>query len=152
MADVHSTEVRSYNMSRIKNSNTGPEMLVRRYLHAHGFRYRLHAKDLPGKPDIVLPRLRTVVMVHGCFWHRHKCRAGRSTPTSNQQFWLRKFRENRSRDRRQCKALREMGYQVFVIWECQTKPSARNALANRLTRMLGRVGLSKRGRIIQASP
>lgn len=140
---AHRSKRRSEIMRAVPRTRTAPEQRVTAMLRTLGCRYRTNRKSLPGSPDIVLRDARVAIFVHGCFWHRHECRAGRSTPTSNQQFWLRKFRENHSRDRRQCKALREMGYRVFVIWECHTKPSARNALANRLSRILGQVGLSK---------
>ena len=139
---------RSEIMRAVPRTRTAPEQRVTTLLRSLGWRYRTNRKDLPGSPDIVLRDARVAIFVHGCFWHRHECRAGRSTPTSNQQFWLRTFRANCSRDRRQCKALRSMGYRVFVIWECQTKQSARNALKTRLARMLGRVGLSTRGRTV----
>lgn len=131
MADVHSTEVRSYNMSRIKNSNTGPEMLVRRYLHAHGFRYRLHAKDLPGKPDIVLPRLRTVVMVHGCFWHGHDGCRYFVIPKTRTDWWLNKIKNNKAHDTVTETALQAEGWRVITLWACTLKPAHANAtLAN----------------------
>jgi DNA mismatch endonuclease (patch repair protein) len=142
---------RSEIMRAVPRTRTAPEQRVTALLRTLGYRYRTNRKNLPGSPDIVLRDASVAIFVHGCFWHRHECRAGRSTPTSNQQFWLRKFRENRSRDRRQCKALREMGYRVVVSWECQTKASARSSLTNRLTRLLGRVGLSTRGQTVRAS-
>jgi DNA mismatch endonuclease (patch repair protein) len=106
---------------------------VRRFLHAAGFRFRLHRRDLPGRPDIVLPKLRSVVLVHGCFWHRHpRCRFA-TTPTSNVAFWRAKFRANRARDRQVHEQLEELGWRVLVIWECETRSSsALDALARRL--------------------
>jgi DNA mismatch endonuclease (patch repair protein) len=106
-------------MSGIRGKNTKPEVIVRKYLHGLGFRFRLHSKTLPGKPDIVLPRWRTVVQVHGCFWHQHEgCRFA-YMPTSNRQFWRTKLRGNAKRDRRTEKSLRDLGWRVFVVWECE---------------------------------
>lgn len=120
--DQISPEHRSWNMSRIKSKNTKPELLVRSWLHRHGFRFRLHVKDLPGTPDIVLPRYRTVIEVRGCYWHRHPgCRFA-YTPKSNLDFWDRKFVENVNRDTKNDNELRKMGWQVIVIWECEVKP------------------------------
>ena len=131
-----SSKRRSEIMRAVPRTRTAPERRVTAMLRTLGCRYRTNRRTLPGSPDIVLRDASVAIFVHGCFWHRHGCRAGRSTPTSNQQFWLRKFRENRSRDRRQCKALREMGYRVFVIWECQTKTTNREKLITRLKRLL----------------
>lgn len=112
---------RSDIMRAVKRAHTKPEMIVRRALHALGLRFRLHRRDLPGSPDIVLPRLRTVVFVHGCFWHRHPgCRYA-TTPKSRQEYWLPKFEANVERDARKEAQLRELGWRVAVIWECETK-------------------------------
>lgn len=106
-------------MSRIRSRDTVPELLVRSALHRAGYRFRLHSKDLPGRPDIVLPKYHTVVFVHGCFWHRHKgCRFA-YTPKSRVAFWNNKFRSNIERDRRKSKALRKLGWRVITVWECQ---------------------------------
>ena len=114
-------EHRSWNMSRIRNGNTKPERLVRSLLHTMGYRFRLHRKDLPGRPDIVLPSRRTVILVHGCYWHRHPgCRFA-YTPKSNLAFWQAKFNENVSRDRRQYTQLCDLGWRVITVWECETK-------------------------------
>lgn len=108
-------------MSRVRGENTTPELTVRKYLHALGFRYRLHVKELPGKPDIVLPKYRTVVFVHGCFWHRHRgCRYA-SMPKSNVKFWIKKFKLNVARDKRNAVALRKAGWRCLTIWGCETK-------------------------------
>lgn len=115
--DVHSAEKRSFNMSRIKGKNTEPEMLIRRWLWANGYRYQLHRTDLAGKPDIVLPRYGAAIFVHGCFWHRHGCRAT-TTPASRRCFWTAKFQENVSRDKRNIEELLNDGWRVMVIWEC----------------------------------
>ena len=108
-------------MSRVGAKNTTPELAVRRSLHRLGFRFRLHRRDLPGAPDIVLPRLRTVILVHGCFWHRHPKCSKASMPKSRTDFWREKFRRNVSRDRKTKTALVHLGWKVIVIWECQTK-------------------------------
>lgn len=115
--DVHSPEQRRFNMSRIRGKDTRPEMMVRGWLWANGYRYRLHRKDLPGKPDIVLPKYRAVIFVHGCFWHRHGCQST-TTPESRRDFWLAKFSENVSRDKRNIAALLEQSWRVIVVWEC----------------------------------
>jgi len=107
MADVHSKETRSYNMSRIKGKNTKPEMLVRKFLHAHGYRYRLHDKKLPGKPDIVLPKYKTVIFVHGCFWHGHNNCKYFVVPKTRTEWWLNKINGNIGNNAKNIKALRE---------------------------------------------
>lgn len=112
---------RSWNMSRIKGKDTGPEKVVRSLLHRMGFRFRLHVKDLPGKPDIVLPRYRTVIFVHGCFWHRHRGCRNCTTPTNNREFWVKKLEGNAARDERHVSALRKLGWSVVVVWECETE-------------------------------
>ncbi|RFZ91112.1 DNA mismatch endonuclease Vsr [Mucilaginibacter conchicola] len=121
MADVHSREVRSYNMSRIKGKDTKPELLVRKYLHFRGLRYRLHVKDLPGKPDMVFPKYHTVLFVHGCFWHGHAGCPYYRLPQSNTGFWEEKISGNTSRDQKHAAALREKGYRVLTAWECSFK-------------------------------
>lgn len=106
-------------MSRIRGQNTGPELIVRSLLHRLGFRFRLHAPDLPGRPDIVLPRFGTVVLVHGCFWHRHPRCSRATTPSSNVRFWKQKFADTVARDVRTTARLRRAGWRVLVVWECQ---------------------------------
>lgn len=121
MGDVLSPEQRRRNMSRIRGRDTGPERIVRSMLHRMGYRFRLHRRDLPGRPDIVLPRLRSVIFVHGCFWHRHKgCRYA-TTPKTRAEFWQKKFKENVERDRRNVVALREDDWRVLCVWECETR-------------------------------
>ncbi len=121
MTDIVNAEKRSEIMSRIKGRNTTPELVIRRIAHGLGFRFRLHRRDLPGSPDLVFPRYRTVVFVHGCFWHRHYgCRYAYH-PKSRIQFWTKKFEENVARDERNEAALRSLGWRVLVIWECETK-------------------------------
>lgn len=108
-------------MRRIRSRDTKPELVVRRLLHSMGYRYRLCRKDLPGCPDIVLPKYKTVIFVHGCFWHRHACPRGRSSPSIRQDFWLTKFRDTVQRDRRNTVYLRQAGWNVVIVWECQTR-------------------------------
>jgi len=121
MGDVLSTEQRKYCMSRIRGKDTKPELVVRRLVHSLGYRFRLHRRNLPGCPDIVLPGHRKVVFVHGCFWHMHRCRYGRVKPSTNVKFWEKKREGNKERDRRNIRKLRQQGWKVLVIWECQTK-------------------------------
>lgn len=114
-------EQRSWNMGRIHGKNTTPELVVRSFLFRHGFRFRLHVKNLPGHPDIVLPKYRTVVEVRGCFWHRHPgCRQS-TTPSTNAEFWQEKFKRNVERDEKTEKQLKELGWNLIVIWECELK-------------------------------
>lgn len=108
-------------MSRIRGKNTKPEMAVRRMLHAAGFRFRLHVKDLPGKPDIVLPKWRTVIFVHGCFWHRHEGCKDTTTPKTRTEWWLEKFAKNVANDLKKQSALEAAGWKVIVVWECEMK-------------------------------
>lgn len=114
-------ETRSRVMSCIKGKNTKPEVTVRSFLHRNGLRFSLHRKDLPGKPDIVLPRHNTCVFVNGCFWHRHNCQKGKRKVKSNVKFWESKFAANRARDKRNRTDLRKLGWKVYTIWECQTE-------------------------------
>ena len=122
MADVHSKETRSYNMSQIKGKNTKPEMLVRKFLHAHGYRYRLHVKNLPGKPDIVLPKYRTVIFVQGCFWHGHEGCKYYVVPKTRTEWWLNKINTNIANDTKAIAALQNDGWKVIMLWECELKP------------------------------
>lgn len=121
MADVHSPETRSFNMSQIKGKNTKPEELVRRYLFSRGFRYRKNVNTLPGKPDIVLPKYKTCIFVNGCFWHKHKGCRYFVWPKNNAEFWKKKITGNAERDLRQQNELRLLGWNVVVIWECELK-------------------------------
>jgi DNA mismatch endonuclease (patch repair protein) len=135
--DLYSKRRRSEIMSRIRDRNTRPEVRVRRALHALGFRFRIHRRDLPGSPDVVLPRWKTVVLVHGCFWHGcRKCDRGTRVPKTNTEFWLAKVAENRRRDRRVRRLLRVAGWRVVVVWACQTENADR--LTRRLATLLGR--------------
>lgn len=109
----------SERMARIKKFDTRPEMAVRRLVHACGYRYRLHARDLPGTPDLVFPRLRKLIFVHGCFWHRHDCRDGRKLPSGKHDYWIPKLARNVERDASDGEKLRALGWDVLVVWECQ---------------------------------
>ncbi len=115
MADVHSKEIRSYNMSRIKAKDTKPEMLVRRFLHSQGFRYRLHVKNLPGKPDIVLPKYKTVILIHGCFWHGHAGCKYYVVPKTRTDWWLAKINSNIANDQKALKALKKEGWKLLLF-------------------------------------
>ncbi len=120
MADNHSKDVRSYNMSQIRSTNNKPEEIVRKYLFSKGFRYRKNDKRFPGKPDIVLPKYKTVIFVNGCFWHMHDC--GRFVwPASNEEYWRPKILGNVERDRRNMAQLQKLGWKVIIVWECELK-------------------------------
>jgi DNA mismatch endonuclease (patch repair protein) len=121
MADVHSKETRSYNMSRIRSKDTTPELLVRRFLHGHGYRYTLHNKKLPGKPDIVLAKYKTVIMIHGCFWHGHEGCKYFSIPKTRTEWWENKINGNMANDEKAGKALQELGWKIINIWGCELK-------------------------------
>lgn len=137
MTDTLSIEERSERMSRIRGTNTAPELALRSALHRLGLRFRLHAKDLPGKPDIVLPKHGSVIFVHGCFWHRHPgCRVA-TIPKSNTEFWREKFSRNVQRDTRHVRSLRAAGWRVFTAWECDlSTPSKAEARAKYLLRRI----------------
>jgi len=136
MADVHSKETRSYNMSRIRSKDTKPEMLVRKFLHKNGFRYRLHVKDLPGKPDIVLPKHKTVIFIHGCFWHGHEGCKYYVVPKTRTEWWLNKLGTNVANDVYAEKLLRSQGWNVVKIWECELKKATIDATFTLLTSSL----------------
>ena len=118
MADTLSKERRSALMKRVKQKNTAPELIVRKALHKRGLRYKIGDPKLPGRPDLSFPRYRAALFVHGCFWHGHDCRAGR-LPTTNTDFWVPKIEGNRKRDQRKEEALRESGWRVFTVWQCE---------------------------------
>lgn len=125
MVDIVDKATRSRLMAGVGTRNTAPELAVRKYLHSVGVRYRLHDKQLPGRPDIVLPRFGAVIFVHGCFWHRHPgCRFA-TTPTSNVDFWQAKFQTNVKRDTAKAAALNAAGWRVHVVWECETRDEER---------------------------
>lgn len=127
-------EQRSANMSRIRGKDTKPELAVRRLAHAMGYRFRLHRRDLPGSPDLVFPGRHKIIFVHGCFWHGHGCRLSHVSRTRT-AYWAAKIKRNRSRDESTTRALRELGWNVLVIWECETKDA--DALERRLRNFLG---------------
>ena len=131
MADTKTPEERSDNMSRIRSTNTKPEEIVRKYLFSKGFRYRKNDKRFPGKPDIVLPKYKTVVFVNGCFWHMHNCSRSR-LPKSNLEYWQPKIQRNIERDRENYKKLTEDGWNVIVVWECELKKKVQEERLERL--------------------
>lgn len=121
MVDSLSAEHRSWNMSRIRSRDTGPERQLRSMLHRAGFRFRLHDQSLPGTPDIVMKRHSAVILVHGCYWHRHVGCSNTTTPSTRAEFWKSKFEATVARDKRNADALQELGLRVIVIWECELK-------------------------------
>jgi DNA mismatch endonuclease, patch repair protein len=136
MADLHDKKTRSYNMSRIKGKDTKPEMLVRKFLHANGFRYRLHVKKLPGKPDIVLPKYKTVIFVHGCFWHQHEnCKLGK-VPKNNKSYWIPKLEGNVLRHINTENKLKTLGWKSVTIWECELNSTLLENNLNKLKNCL----------------
>lgn len=139
MCDVHDKETRSYNMSRIKGKDTKPEIQVRKFLFANGFRYKLHDKKLPGKPDIVSPKLRTAIFVHGCFWHGHdNCRYF-VVPKTRKEFWLDKIEGNKQRDLENFSQLRKEGWKVFTIFECELKGDKQVRTLNKILTRLNKL-------------
>jgi DNA mismatch endonuclease (patch repair protein) len=134
--DVHEPEVRSYNMSRIRSKDTKPEMLVRKFLFSKGFRYRLHAKNLPGKPDIVLPKYKTVIFVHGCFWHGHTSCKYFVIPKTRTDWWLDKINGNKELDKKNHKTLRQDSWKVLTIFECKLKRNKIKRTFDKLLREL----------------
>lgn len=136
MADVHSPAQRSFNMSRIRGKDTAPEIRLRSLLHRAGHRFRLHRKDLPGRPDIVLPRAKIAVYVHGCYWHRHEgCRLS-TMPSSNVDFWRAKFERTVERDQENIQALKVAGWTPVVIWECELRTGP-EATLHRIQKAIG---------------
>ena len=131
MADNHTKEQRSYNMSKIRSTNSAPEEKVRKYLFAKGFRYRNNVKSLPGCPDIVLPKYKTVVFVNGCFWHMHDCPRF-VWPSSNKEYWEPKIRRNVERDKINIELLQKEGWRVLIVWECELK---KKVIEERLARL-----------------
>jgi DNA mismatch endonuclease (patch repair protein) len=127
-------ESRSRIMRAVKGHDTSLEMAIRRLIYSMGYRYRLHSKDLPGKPDIVFPSRRKVLFIHGCFWHGHDCKRGARVPKTNREYWEKKIARNKARDAKNKAALQSMGWDVLIIWECQTKDEA--ALKSILTSFL----------------
>ena len=136
MTDVHEPEVRSYNMSQIKGKDTKPEIIVRKFLHSKGFRFRLHDKKLPGKPDIVLRKHKTIVLIHGCFWHGHQGCKYYVVPKTRKEWWLAKINRNREKDRESKKTLQKNGWNIITIWECELKKEKRQKTFERLIEKL----------------
>lgn len=132
MTDVHNKETRSFNMSKIKGKNTKPELLVRKFLFANGFRYRLNIIDLPGKPDLVLPKYKTVIFINGCFWHGHQGCRYFVIPQTRTDWWLEKINRTRLRDQDNIVHLKAIGWNVIIIWECQLKKEIKQISLNQL--------------------
>ena len=141
MADNHSKEVRSINMSHIRSTNSKPEEIVRKYLFAEGFRYRKNVKKLPGCPDIVLPKYKTVIFVNGCFWHKHDCPRF-VWPSSNQDYWRPKILRNVERDNQSRKELETLGWKVITVWECELKKNVLNETLGKLIAELKAIDFS----------
>ena len=140
--DIFPEKKRREIMSRVKNRNTRQELLVRSLLHRLGYRFRLHRSDLPGTPDIVLPKYSTVIFVNGCFWHGHDCPRGK-LPQSNKEFWLANIEKNRKRDQQNLIALESLGWHVVIVWTCETTSVAKlTELGNRLVEEIGRHGVN----------
>lgn len=135
MDDNHSKEVRSKNMSHIRSTNSKPEEIVRKYLFSRGFRYRKNVRKLPGCPDIVLPKYKTVIFVNGCFWHKHDCPRF-VWPSSNQEYWVPKIRRNVERDKINYQHLSDMGWKVIIVWECELK---RNKIESTMERVISQI-------------
>ena len=133
--DVHDEKTRSYNMSKIKGKNTKPEEVVRHYLFSRGFRYRKNDKRLPGKPDIVLPKYKTVIFVNGCFWHKHNC-SYFVWPTTNAEFWKEKINGNVERDKKVYHELETSGWHVLIVWECELKKNSFQSTMNNLEKTI----------------
>lgn len=125
MSDVHSSETRSYNMSRIRSKNTKPEMLVRKFLFGKGLRYKLHDKLLPGKPDLVFPKYKVALFIHGCFWHKHEGCRYFVVPKTRTEWWMEKIGKNVLKDTENILKLHQMGWSPLVVWECELRPEKR---------------------------
>ena len=138
MTDVHNKKTRSYNMSMIRSKDTKPEILVRKFLFGNGFRYKLHDKTLPGKPDLVFPKYKTVIFIHGCFWHGHEGCKYFVVPKTRRKWWLDKINRNKQLDVENLKKLKKLGWRISTVFECELKPKNRektlNQLATRLTK------------------
>ena len=135
MTDTLTREQRSQTMRSVKGTNTGPERRVRSVAHSLGYRFRLHCRDLPGKPDLVFPCHHKVIFVHGCFWHGHSCKRGARVPATNQEYWVQKIARNMARDTQVCALLSTLGWKSLVVWECETDD--RESLGARLQAYLG---------------
>ncbi|HOY42219.1 MAG TPA: DNA mismatch endonuclease Vsr [Chitinophagales bacterium] len=139
MADVHNKATRSYNMSQVKSKNTKPELLVRKYLHAQGFRYRLNDKKLPGKPDIVLPKYKTVILVHGCFWHGHKNCKYATIPKTRTEWWTNKINYNQLNDKKAIALLKKDSWKVITVYECQLKNPKRDKTLSKISETFNKI-------------
>lgn len=137
--DVHSKEIRSYNMSRIKGKDTLPELLVRKYLFSHGFRYRINDKKLPGKPDIVLPKYKTVIFINGCFWHGHDGCKYFVIPKTRTDWWLNKIKRTKQNDKTHHKLLNDAGWNIRIIWECELNPKQRESTLSSICEELKKI-------------
>lgn len=144
MADVHDKKTRSFNMSRIKGKDTKPEMLVRKFLFSKGWRYRLHDKKLPGKPDLVFRKLKTVILVHGCYWHGHEDCRYFVIPKTRTEWWLDKIGKNKKRDKDNLLKLKKEGWKVITVYECELKPSNREKTLDKLHKKLDGVSNDKK--------
>lgn len=132
MTDNLTKDQRRKNMQHIRSQNSKPEKVVRTFLHKHGLRFRLHRKDLPGKPDIVLPKYNAVIFINGCFWHQHP-RCKRATiPKSNRDYWIPKLEKNKKRDKKNKKLLKDLGWKIIIIWECQLKTNQQKKTLNKI--------------------
>ena len=150
MADVHDADTRSYNMSCVKSKNTKPEIWVRKYLFACGFRYRINVKKLPGTPDIVLPKYKTAIFVNGCFWHGHKNCRYFVIPKTRTEWWLDKINRDIDRDQANILALKKSGWRVITIWECQLKPAIRDDTLLNLSKII-LIKFSTEGKVVQGN-
>lgn len=139
MADVHDKATRSYNMSQVKSKNTKPELLVRKYLHGQGFRYRLNDKKLPGKPDIVLPKYKTVILVHGCFWHGHKNCKYATIPKTRTEWWTNKINYNQLNDKKTIALLKKDCWKAITVYECQLKNPKRDKTLSKISETLNKI-------------
>jgi DNA mismatch endonuclease (patch repair protein) len=136
MADTLTPKQRSRQMALVRDRNTAPEIVVRKLVHSLGFRYRLHVRSMVGCPDLVFSRLRKVIFVHGCFWHQHSCNRGNRIPKANRGYWKAKLARNVGRDKSHRAALRRLGWQVLIVWECEATPRDSGRLASRVLRFL----------------
>lgn len=134
--DVLTKQQRKRCMSAVRNKNTKPEMIVRRLVHSLGYRYSLHARSLPGKPDLVLTSKRKVIFINGCFWHRHSCKKGKSIPSIREDFWREKLTNNKIRDKKNQHLLKNLGWRSLIIWECQTQSAKIDRLRRRIVDFL----------------
>jgi len=151
LPDVHDPETRSRNMAAIRGRNTKPELALRSALHRAGFRFRLNRSDMPGKPDIVLPKYRTVIFVNGCFWHRHNCARFKQPGGENADFWRQKLERNAERDEKVAKLLSEAGWRRFVVWECAMTGPARIPLSEIVSRISALLQSDRVGGVIEGT-